>query len=144
MTIIGINSITVIKDLQFMANLTIVDVPEHMSYVSTWLVLPILNIPRTRGMLGSSKCALSLCFDCHAIGLMIFRLICLTHNCGHTHSHTRRHILMGMPCVILITLHLLMLLFQFHCLLLYQCQVNHKRFCHFQSTTETDPNSFCL
>lgn len=37
-----------------MANLTIVDVPEHMSYVSTWLVLSILNIPRTRGMLGSS------------------------------------------------------------------------------------------
>lgn len=61
------------------------------------------------------------------------------------HTHTRRYISMGMPCVILITLHLMsLLLFQFHCLLLYQCQVNHKRFCHFQSTTETDPNSFCL
>lgn len=57
MTIIGINSITVIKDLQFIASLTIVDVREHMSYVSTWLVLPILIIPRIRGMLESSMCA---------------------------------------------------------------------------------------
>lgn len=114
-----------------------------MSYVSTWLKLTILIILRIRGMLASSMCTLSLCFDCHAIGLMIFRLICLTHNCAHTHTHTRGHILMGMPCVILITLHLmLLLLFQFHCLLLYQCQVNHKRFCHFQSTTATDPNSY--
>lgn len=70
-------------------------------------------------------------------GLMIYLLICPTHNCIHTytllHLHTRTHTFTHAYidlyiCLFMITLHLLLFFTYFvACVLLYQCQVNHTK-----------------